>query len=254
MLRSKSLVTVGAVTLALLVSVASAQAQPRGRGGRGGFGGGFGGMMNNPVGLLRMEEVRKELNVTEEQKKEIDAALESMIPAGGGGFGGGQNLSDEERQKRFDEMRKRGEEVQEKVNKILKPEQSARLKQLSIQQQGANALMRPEVAKELGLTKEQEDKLTKIQESAGPQGGQGRGGQNLSDEERQKFFTEMQERRAKAQADMLAVLTDEQKTKFAEMKGKEFEFPAFGGFGGPGGRGGAGAGARRRPDTKQREE
>ncbi|HVX13956.1 MAG TPA: hypothetical protein VHC22_22420 [Pirellulales bacterium] len=251
MLRSKSLVTVGAVTLALFMSVASAQAQPRGRGGRGGFGGGgFGGGMFGAVGLLRMEEVRKELNVTDEQNKEIEAAMAQLAPPGGGGGFGGPDLSDEERQKRMDEMRKRGEEVQAKVNKILKPEQSARLKQLSLQQQGVNALTRPEVAKDLGLTKEQEEKLTAIQEAARPQRREGGGFQNLSDEERQKLFTEMRERQAKVQTEMLAVLTDEQKTKFAEMKGKEFDFPAFGGFGG----GAGGGGNRRRPATKQREE
>ena len=56
----------------------------------------------------------------------------------------------------------------------------------------------------------------------------------------------MRERQEKAQAEMMAVLSDKQKEKFAELKGKEFTFPAFGGR--PGG-----GGERRRPATKQAE-
>jgi Spy/CpxP family protein refolding chaperone len=243
MLRCKSLL--GALALVLIVSLASAQEQPGGR-GRGGFGGrgGPAAMFNSPTALLRMPEVRKELNTTDEQNKEVDAALQELAPPPGG-FGNFQDLSNEERQKRFEEMQKKGEEVDAKVKKILKPEQSARLNQLLLQRQGANAWARPEVAKQLGLTQEQQDKIQKIQEESRPPRGGGGGFQNLSDEERQK----MQERREKAQADMLAVLTDEQQTKWAEMTGKKFDFPQFGGAGG-GGFGGAG-GERRRPATKQ---
>ncbi|HWB11524.1 MAG TPA: hypothetical protein VG826_20000 [Pirellulales bacterium] len=199
-----------------------------------------------------MPEVRKELSVSDEQGKEIDDVLAAQRESRGGfNFQELQNLSDDEREKRMDEMRKKGEEAektaQEKLDKILKPEQLTRLNQLALQLQGTRALARPDIAKQIGLSQEQQDKIQKIQEDARPQGGPG-GFQNLSDEERQKRFAEMRERQDKAQADMLAVLTDEQKTKWADMKGKDFEFPAFGGAGG--GFGGAG-GPRRRPATKQ---
>jgi Spy/CpxP family protein refolding chaperone len=144
----------------------------------------------------------------------------------------------------MDEMRKKMEEAnkaaEEKVGKILKPEQLARLNQLSLQRPGA--ITRPEVAKQLGLSQEQQDKIQKIQEESRPQGGGNF--QNMTEEERQKFVAEANERREKAQADMLAVLTGEQKTKWTELQGKEFKFPAFGGPGG-------GGGQRQRPATKQ---
>jgi hypothetical protein len=251
MLRCKSLA--GALALVLVVSLASAQDRPRGP-GRGGFGRGMGAMFNSPVALLNIPEVRKELNTSDEQNKEVDDLLAKANEARGN-FNPQevQNLSDEERQKRFDEMRKKAEEAnkaaEEKLGKILKPEQLTRLHQLSLQRQGITAVTRPEVAKQLGLSQEQVDKIQKVQEESRPQGGFG-GFQNLSDEERQKRFAEMRERQEKAQADMLAVLTDDQKTKWTEMKGKDFEFPAFGGPGG-GGFGGAGGGERRRPATKQ---
>ena len=205
--------------------------------------------MGGPTALLNMPEVRKELNTSDEQNKEIDDVLAKVNEARGGfNFQELQNLSEEDRQKRMAEMRTKMEEVnkaaEEKVGKILKPEQLARLNQLSLRRQGITAVTRPEVAKQLGLSQEQLDKIKKIDEESRPQGGFG-GGQNLSDEERQKRFTEMRERQEKAQADMLAVLTADQKTKWTEMQGKDFDFPPPQ-FGGPGG-----GGERRRPATKQ---
>lgn len=257
MLRTRSVL--GALAMVLTASLVMAQEQP-GRGRRGGFGGGgFGGMMGSPVGLLRMPEVRKELSLTEDQNKQVDEALAQSNPGRGGGAGGGggnfQNLSQEEQQKRMEEMRKRMDEATASVKKVLTPEQNKRLDQLALQRQGASALARPEIAKDLGLSAEQKEKIETIQESSRPQFGNFR---DLSDEQRQKAFAEMQEKQQKAQTEMLAVLTDEQKTKFSEMKGKEFTFPqggpGGGGFGGrPGGPGGAG-GQRERPATKPREE
>jgi hypothetical protein len=203
-------------------------------------------MQGSSLGLLRTPEVRKELAVTEEQGKQLDdlqASLQASQRAGGGGnfnreeF---QKLSDEERQKRFAEMRQNAEksaaEADEKLGKILDGTQSARLAQLRLQRDGTQALTQKKTAEQLGLSTEQQDKIRKIQESARPQAIF----QNLSAEERREFFTKMQVLREKAQADTLAVLTDAQKAKFDELKGKPFEFPRpqFGGQGGQGGNGG----------------
>jgi hypothetical protein len=77
------------------------------------------------------------------------------------------------------------------------------------------------------------------------------------------MMARMQKHRDKMQTDILAVLTDEQRAKWAEMKGKEFKFPQpkFPGGFGPGGGGGAGgfgpggkAAERTRPPVKTRDE
>lgn len=244
MLRTKNVL--GALALVLMASLVSAQDQPS-RGRRGGFGG-PGGMMGSPVGLLRMPEVRKELSLTEEQNKQVEAALEQANP-GRGGFGGQQDLSQEERQKRMEEMRKKMDEATASVKKVLTPEQNKRLEQLTLQRQGAGALARPEVAKQLGLSDEQKEKIAKIQESTRVNF------RELSDEERQKAFAEMPQKQEKARSEILALLTDDQKAKWSEMKGKEFTFPQFGGpGGGPGGRPGGAGGQRQRPATKDRQE
>lgn len=244
---------------ALLVGLtAQLQAQPPGGGrggpgGRGGFGGGFGGG-GGAAGLLFMEEVRKEVGVTDEQNEKIRKAMEEIGggrgPGGPGGFGGpggrgGADLSEEERQKRMEEFRKQAEERAKKTDAALKSvldeKQMARLEELRIQREGAAALSRPEVAAKLKLSDEQKEKVKTALES-GRMDRNAFGGRDASPEDRQKAMAEFAAKREKANADAVAVLTEEQKTAFAALQGEKFEFPQpnFGGRG-PGGPGGRGA-------------
>lgn len=215
-------------------SVVFAQGQRGQRGQRPGQGGGFGGGAG-VTGLLAMPEVQKELNVTADQK----GLIEDLIKDLGAGAGGGgnrqdfQNLSQEERQKRIEELRKQGEERAKKaedlVKTILDAKQFDRLGQLRLQREGGSALTRDDVAATLNLTSEQKDKIAKIRESARPERGQGGGGGNLrnaSPEERQKAAAEARERRDKTNAEYLAVLNGDQKAKWESMLGKKFDFPA----------------------------
>ncbi len=254
--------------LVLAATVAQAQDTKKGGGqgqGRGGFGqgpGGFGpggfGQQGGGAMLLGSPEVQKELAVTDEQKGLIEDMVADLreqgrnLFAGGGNFQEFQNLSQEERQKRFDEMRKKGEEMakksEEMVNMILEPKQVERLGQLRLQQENVVAFNRDDIAKKLGLTQEQRDKIKKIQEDGRPQGAGGgfQNFQNMSDEERREFFTKMREQREKVNTDLLAVLTADQKTNWEKMQGKKFEFPQPQ-FGRPGG-GGDGAPTKKKTD------
>jgi Spy/CpxP family protein refolding chaperone len=259
--------------LAVVPMAALAQGQGRGGGGgRGGFGGGMmgGGMMGGVTGLVMMEEVRKELKLSEEQETKIrDMGAEMMQQAfggfggrGGAGGGGGnrpdfQNMSEEERKKFRDEMQAKVAEqtkkAEESLKKVLTPEQNVRLNELRLQREGVQALGRAEVAGALKLTDAQNEAIAEILEAARPQrGGPGGGGpgggfgRNLSDEERTKMREEMEARRKKTQEDIELVMTEDQKAAWTKMQGAKFEFPerpSFGGgFGGGFGRGGAGGG------------
>jgi len=259
--------------LAVVPMAALAQGQGRGGGGgRGGFGGGMmgGGMMGGVTGLVMMEEVRKELKLSEEQETKIrDMGAEMMQQAfggfggrGGAGGGGGnrpdfQNMSEEERKKFRDEMQAKVAEqtkkAEESLKKVLTPEQNVRLNELRLQREGVQALGRAEVAGALKLTDAQNEAIAEILEAARPQrGGPGGGGpgggfgRNLSDEERAKMREEMEARRKKTQEDIELVMTEDQKAAWTKMQGAKFEFPerpSFGGgFGGGFGRGGAGGG------------
>jgi Spy/CpxP family protein refolding chaperone len=253
---------VAALLAGLMLAPALSHGQgPGGGRGRGGFGGGFGRGGSSISSLLRMEEVQKEISVTDEQKAALEKAAEERRAqreqGGGFNFQELQNLSEEERAKRMAEFQKTMEEAtkkaDEQVKALLKPEQVARLNQLRVQQEGLGALNREDVQKELGLSEEQVGKIKAATEArnARPTGGPPNF-QDASEEELRKMREEREARVKKYEEEMKAVLTADQTAAFEKMQGAKFTFPAGGGFGGPGGgrggRGGPGGGGRPRPE------
>lgn len=235
----------------LACTVMVAMSQERRGPSRGGFGfggplgGGPGGGMGSSAMLLGIAEVQKELGIADAQKKRLDdwlgESMEQMRASFGTiNFQELQSLTDEEREKRFAVAREKAAEAakkgDEQLAKMLDGKQLDRLKQLRLQRDGVSALTRPEIAKSLKLTDEQQDKLGKIQADV-------------------PFFAPPDQRQ-KQQADALAVLTSDQKKKWITLTGPEFKFPesGFGGFGppgGPGGPGGGGPGGQERKLVKQ---
>jgi hypothetical protein len=158
-----------------------------------------------------------------------------------------RNLSQEERRQRMAKVREslqtRNKEAEEKIAKILDEKQLARIRQLRLQRQGVVALAQPATAEKLGLDRDQKAKireiLVQIRGSLG--------NREPSAEDRDARMARLQERRQEAQAEILAVLDDAQREKWAEMKGEPFEFPRGRAFGGAGFRGRGNAGGRRGP-------
>jgi Spy/CpxP family protein refolding chaperone len=248
-----SLLAIAAIAVVAMCAD-SALAQPGGRGGRGGrggFGGGFGGG-GGTTQLLQDDSVRKELDLVEEQVtklQELGSKLQEDMRAEfqGFDFNSLRDLSEEERNAKFAEMRERGEKVtaaaQKEIDAVLLPHQRERLKQLAVQSQmrfGADrALSGGTLADELGITEEQKEKLAAKQ---------------------QEIQAGLQEKIAKLQEEardeLFSVLTSEQQAKLKAMIGKPFTFTGGGfgggggGFGGQGGRGGRGGdgGGRGRGD------
>jgi Spy/CpxP family protein refolding chaperone len=266
-MRSRFLAAAALLAAILIAAPAFAQRQGgRGFGGGIGFGGGFGFGGGGVSGLLQMEEVRKEVELLDDQWTQIQKINEEARAAReqqGGGFDreSFQNLSEEERNKRIAEFREQGEkrakETDAKVKEVLLPHQTERLEQLALQRQGVRALATEEVQGKLAFTDDQKKKITAIQEEqmerfrSAFQRGQNQQGERPN-------FEEMRAQAQKDEAAMVAVLTDGQKKQFEEMKGKPFEFPQrqFGQGGGqgrrPGGDGqgrprGEGEGGARRP-------
>ncbi len=248
----------------MFAAMTSADAQPGGRGGRGGFGFGGGGR-GGPAALISMPEVQKELAITDDQKTLINEMQEDLRGQGGQrpDFGSFRDMSEAEREKAMAEMRKRGEErnkqAEDALKVILSDTQFARYNELQIQRQGLMALTRPDVSEKLALSKEQTDKIESLREAARPERGQFGGGRRPEGQpegERPDFRAMMEqarERQQKLEADTLAVLTPEQKTKWEQMQGKKFDFPqpSFGGRDG-GGRG-RGEGGNRPPRGERPE-
>jgi Spy/CpxP family protein refolding chaperone len=207
------------LSLALVLAMSSfASAQ------RGGFGGGRDG--GSLSGLLRSDEVLKEIEVTDEQKTELTKVLEEsrgQRPEGGRNF---RDLSEEERTKLFAEMReaaaKRNAELKEKLGKVLLEPQMKRLNELSIQRRGVSALSDAEVATALKLTDMQKETLASTIAKNGEKMRelfQGAG------ENRDGLREKIDALRKESDEAVLGVLSDEQKKQFEEMKGEAFTFP-----------------------------
>jgi Spy/CpxP family protein refolding chaperone len=197
--------------------VAQNEEGKRGRGGRGA--GGPGGMGGPPsmARLAMIPKVQEALKITDEQKTKIEKinadSRKEMREASSG------DRPDPEK------MRKMRDGVSDKLKEVLNADQQKRLIGIFIQVMGPGAVMDPAVGKEIDLTNEQKDKL---HEAMGPppEGGRGGGGQSF------------QERRAKMEKEVTAVLTSEQQKKLESLKGEkvDIDMSALRGQGG-GGRG-----------------
>jgi Spy/CpxP family protein refolding chaperone len=233
-----ALLTVLAIGLCADVSFAQQGRGGRGgRGGFGGFGGGFGG--GGVTGLLRDENVRKELDLVDEQIRkleDISAKIQDDQRAVFQGFDF-QNASDEERQALRAKTQKVQDDAQKEIDQVLLPHQRERLKQLLVQSQmrggAAQALSGGTLATDLGITEDQKQKL-----------------EAKSQEVQAALQEKIQKLRQESEEEVLSVLTPAQQAKLKQMSGAPFTFsqPQFGGFGGrggdAGGRGGRGRGGR----------
>ncbi|MEX2173405.1 MAG: hypothetical protein WD872_03530 [Pirellulaceae bacterium] len=228
----------GLTVLAVGLMTDSTDAQQRpGRGGRGGAPGGFGGQPGGGVtGLLQDENVRKELDLVDEQVTKLREIGDKLQEESRGqfDFGALRELSEDERNARLAEMREKtqklSEAAQREINEVLLPHQRERLNQIQVQSQmrfGADrALASGTLAENLGITDEQKEKLEAKQREV----------QAALQEQIEKL-------RAESQNELFSVLSPEQQAKLKQMIGAPFTFsqPAFGGgLGGRGGEGGRG--------------
>lgn len=213
------------MTLAVLLMAAiDAEAQfPRG--GRGGPGGGRGpggpGGGSSPLELLRSDEVKSEVGLTEDQERalsEMQAGLRDspefrdiMDRARAAG-------SDEERRAIFGEMRT---VMQKKVDAIIKPEQRTRLTELSLQRQGLRALTSPETAEELEISDDQRDRIAGLNEKYEEARREIRFNRDLSEEERDAKLEALRE---EFEQNAASVLSEQQRRLFEQKKGKPFAF------------------------------
>jgi hypothetical protein len=211
------------------------------------------------MGLLGVEEVRAEIELTAEQQDQVRKAAEaarSNRPRGERpNF---QEMSEQQREQFFAEMRERAEkraaEDKKTLADILVPPQLERLDQIALQIQGVGALANAEVAEKIGLDDEQIKTIqTELQEAMN--GMREKMREMFAGGDREGMREKVESLRKELDTQVLAKLTDEQRKRFEELKGEPFEMPAGmlrgGGRGGPGGRG-AGGGGRRGGNRPQR--
>lgn len=225
----------------------------QGRGGQGGGNRSSRGFVRGgdpTMGLLRVEEVQAELQISPEQEEALMKLSEKARQRPEGmDFSKVRQMSEDERNEFFAKMRedqaKKSEEAKEQLEEVLLPPQLERLNQISLQQRGVQALGDEAVASELDISDEQKEKLaevreglrdtmrSRIQELMKKAGSEGGGFDR-------EMFSKVQE---ELQEEVLGVLTSEQRAKFEEMKGEPFEMPSRNqGLGGSGGSGGSAMG------------
>lgn len=233
------------------------------QGGRGGQrGGGFpGGGGRGPSGgidkltLASDKPIQEELKLGEDELFFV-AQLNEDFRADSRELYSGidwRSLSEEDRKTKFEEVGKKRaalvKESEKGLAELLTEEQVKRLDEIALQLMGIRALANEDVQKKLKVTSDQKTKIDDTMKAA--------------DDDRRKMFEEMRasgggrdsfeamrakfdEARKKSDDKVLAVLTDEQKKKFDEMKGKPLEVDRRALFaGGRGGQPGGGRGGDR---------
>jgi Spy/CpxP family protein refolding chaperone len=174
-----------------------------------------------PMMLLGQKSVQEELKLSADQVQKVEAAVAKQMES----FQGFRDLSEEDRTKKIQEMAKENEKF---IGDNLKPDQSKRLHQIALQQQGGRAFTDEKVAKELALTDDQKGKIKDILEDTGNQVRElFQGGFN------EEARTKMRELNNAATEKVVGLLTADQKTKYKEMTGVPFKGEIR--FGPPGG-------------------
>lgn len=209
LIRRSFVVALAIVTISF---ASSAWAQQEGRRSRGGFVPFFGGGAN--TGLLMRDDVRKELEIVDDQVEKIRALSDEMREQMRDLYSGLRDLSQEERQAKFTELREKSAELQKelsaKVDDVLLPQQRDRLKQIGLQMQmryrGTSGLLTDQLAEDLNITDKQKEEL-----------------RAKAEEVRKSLEEQIAKARAEARDELLEVLTQEQRDKLKALLGNDFQ-------------------------------
>ena len=161
-----------------------------------------------PLAIVGSPFVQGELGVSDQTSQ----ALDSLAEAYRVNFFEASKTSKkvEDRRRRQQALIEIGKSVSEKLqphlSQLLNEAQRARLREMAVRAAGAHAFADPAIIKELGLTKEQADKIATISEGFNRTDNPGFG--LLRDEQ---------------VATLAAVLTKDQQAQFEKMQGKPFD-------------------------------
>ena len=138
------------LTISALVAFAPAQQQ--------GMRGAFGNPAQNPSILLRRDDVKTDLQLTDDQKSKLFDLEQGLRDRFSEVFRNGGS-DPETRQKAIENIVKK---IIEDVNKILTTGQLKRLKEIAIQVAGNSSAALPEIQKELSITADQKTKIADL--------------------------------------------------------------------------------------------
>lgn len=160
----------------------------------------------NPLAIITLPSVREELQLSEEQSQRIREILSKARS--------GEDATPERR-------RALNDAVLREVESVLTTKQRERFGQILLWVVGPVALVRPEVAEKVGLTREQLQKLVElVREFA-----QTARRDEANPPDRQALRERVRKARAELDAKILDLLTVEQRAAWDRLRGPEFRLP-----------------------------
>lgn len=172
-----------------------------------------GGPMSDAFSLANNPDVQKEIELLDDQQKQLNAINEDFskrIQEEMGSLVNG-NVSPERGKEIGELIKKLNEEKRQKMEGVLLPHQFTRLRQIAFQQQmkyqgDANAIMSEKVAEELGITEDQKKKLSE-----------------RADELKKELEEKIARLKEETRESLMEELTSEQREKLKEMMGGAFD-------------------------------
>jgi Spy/CpxP family protein refolding chaperone len=185
----------------------------------------FGGFGFHPF-LIWREDVQKELKLTEAQKKSLQTLPQSLRPPRQGAPRSqpgqssqpGQGQRERGPRPNFEEM------MLKAIKDILTPAQEKRLEELTLQWMGPPALLWPDVAKKVGLTTQQQQKIRELEQAHSQKARETFQRGRNNPQEREKMLQQWVKLRKELDTKILALLTPAQKQKWQSLQGKPFTF------------------------------
>lgn len=218
----KKSVVLGLLSLSLLVVLStSAWAQ-------GVRGGAMGGGRFGRLGLLRIEQVQTAMDLSDETKEKIAEILEDAMPSEGGGGPPDMEAI---------------QAAEKEILSLLDDSQKKRLTGIFIQAAGTRALLDNQVAESLNIDDDLKEEISgKLEDLGSGMREKMREIFENAGDDREGSMKKVQELRAEMDKEVLALLSDEQRKLFEDLKGEKVELPQMGGRGFGGGRQGGGGG------------
>lgn len=180
---------------------------------------GGGSTLGQSLYWLTTPQIRKELEIVPEQQERLAQLQKDSQTKLSEAYKKLADVPQEERQQKYIELTKElGEESEKQVRDILLPMQIQRLKQILLQTKmqqmqwgGANAFIVDELAEELEISDEQKAKFAEKEKELRAE----------IQKKTQEFYKKLQE---ETRAELLDVLTEEQRAKLQRLTGPTFEW------------------------------
>jgi Spy/CpxP family protein refolding chaperone len=181
------------------------------------------------LGLLRIEQVQKELKLSDEVAAKVRELRQKLGAEMREKFAGLREIEDrEQRRAKMTELSDEFDrKAREQLREVLSREQMMRLYQIRMQVRPAvESLANRRVAGRLQLTEEQQQKLAQLSKDVQAKQSELLGGmRDATQEQRREMFEKLRKIRSDADEQALGVLTAEQKEAFEKMKGAKIELP-----------------------------